>query len=345
MRLKRIRLLHVFRTFAVFFLMSALFFPFLRVTGEQKNSYQRVSTSGTVDYPPPPDPPLPVYPFWSDNSYWHMKIPANVRLHPNSAEMVNWLKSKDGHNDGHPFINYKLWTAPVYEVYEASQTVVVYDYVHNQYYDVPIPAGAKPSEDADHQLVIIDWYQRKTWDFWNLQYVDGEWRAGAAYVWGLDGTGVSPNGQWTVGGASIPLTAGIIRDEEIEAGVINHPLLCSLHTPKANRKVYPPAATADGRTYDTWAIPEGARIQLNPDLDLDSLGLSRTAKIIAKALQEYGMVVKESAGSFAIYAEHTNTADWSKWSLTGNILTSIPAQWRIVDYSVFDAAEEYWQFP
>jgi len=351
MRLKKIRLLHLFRTFTVFFLMSALFFPFLRVSGKQKNSYQRMSCSGTVDYPPSSEPPSSVYPFWSDDSYWHKKIPTDAPLHSNSAQMVDWLITKDGHRNGHPFINYKLWTSLVYDVYESRPEVPVYQENYKIYHpNVPIPDGAQASTDSDHGLCIVDWYKRETWDFWNMRhtpgYVDGqyyEWIAGAGYCWSLDGSGVAANGEYTVGGPSICQTAGIIRDEEIEAGVINHPLICSLHTPKANRKVYPPAATADGQTYDTWAIPEGARIQLNPDLDLDSLGLSRTAKIIAKCMQDYGIVVKESGGSWCIYAEHTLTAEWTEE--IGMILDSIPAQWRIPDYSVFGAVEEDWNWP
>ena len=122
-----------------------------------------------------------------------------------------------------------------------------------------------------------------------------------------------------------------------------HPLGCSVTYAKAGVKVYPPAATTDGKTYDYYAIPEGARIQLNPDIDLDSLELSRTALIVARAAQEYGIVVKECGGSFAIYAEHSDTADWDEWGMTGSLLWDIPMNqdtWRIIDYDVFGAVEE-----
>ena len=57
-------------------------------------------------------------------------------------------------------------------------------------------------------------------------------------------------------------------------------------------------------------------------------------------MQEYGIVVKESGGSWSIYAEHENTADWSGLGMSGAMLWSLPAQWRIVDYSVFGATED-----
>ena len=52
------------------------------------------------------------------------------------------------------------------------------------------------------------------------------------------------------------------------------------------------------------AIPEGARLQLNPKLDIEKLNLTPAAKIIARALQEYGMFLGDGAGDIAIYAEN-----------------------------------------
>jgi hypothetical protein len=327
------------------FLMSTLFFPFLRVSSLQNDNYQLVSSSGTVDYPLPPIdyPPLTVLGrLWSDDSYWYKKIPQNAPLHPDSEKMVEWLINTDGHNDGHPVIHYKAWTKPVYEAYQDTPTHNVYyqDGTREMFTNVRIPLDAQPATDLDGGLTIIDWYGEKVWDFWQLAYQNGKWTAGDGYGYDLYSDGIAPNRVWTCGGSSTPMLGILIRPEEIEAGVINHPLGCCLHTPKKGEKVYPPAATTDGKSNDMYAIPEGARIQLDPNLDLDSLSLSRTAKIIAKCMQEYGIVVKESGGSWGLYAEHTYTADWSAWGLTGGILMSLPAQWRIVDYSVFGAVEE-----
>jgi hypothetical protein len=45
-------------------------------------------------------------------------------------------------------------------------------------------------------------------------------------------------------------------------------------------------------------------MQLDPDLDLDQFDLKPAARIIARALQEYGMFLGDGADGFALYAEN-----------------------------------------
>ena len=283
---------------------------------------------------------------WSDDSYWYKKIPENALLHPYSAQMANWLVTDQGE---YPGIQYKSWTNPVYNAYEDTPIYAVYDSDSGKYKYMRVPDGVQPPLEADASVTIIDWYEKKVWDIWRFTIEDdGSYTVGDCYAFPLYGDGLTPEGTWSCGGSSTPSVAYLIRPEEIEAGVINHPLGCALHTPKIHKRVYPPAATSDGRNTDTWAIPEGARIQLDPNLDLDSLGLSRTAKIIAKAMQDYGIVVAESGGSWHIYAEHTFTADWVS-EMSGLILSALADlpynPWRIPNYSVFGAVEKDWSYP
>ncbi len=56
------------------------------------------------------------------------------------------------------------------------------------------------------------------------------------------------------------------------------------------------------------AIPLGARLQLDPALNLDSLGLNPWQKTIARALQEYGMYTADTRGAVSLFAEHSRTA-------------------------------------
>ena len=302
--------------------MFTSFYPFLRVSG---------LTS--------------VYPFWSADSYWHKKIPIGAKIHPNSAQMIAWLKGVPEHHNGHPYINYASWTQALYDAYASTPKYTIYESGHNKYwYNVPIPNGATSPTDSDSSVGIIDWNNRIYYSLWRLQKdpTTGKWSCGSAGAWSLDGTGLTPDGTWNTGASSMGFLGHVIRPEEIEAGVINHPLACGLKWPKATR-VYPPAASRDARgSTDPYAIPFGARIQLDPSINLDSLGLSRTAKIIAKAMQKYGIVVKEMAGSFCIYAEHDITANWGADmnQAYSDIFNKLPADWRVIDYSVFGAVEK-----
>ena len=111
-------------------------------------------------------------------------------------------------------------------------------------------------------------------------------------------------------GSGVPLLPCIVRPEEIAAGAINHVMLCAS---PANRKalaegqpdeIYYPATRTNAIHYGSEYIPQGAVIQLDPDLNLNSLGLNEETKIVAKALQKYGMVVGENAPVFKLFFQN-----------------------------------------
>jgi hypothetical protein len=56
-----------------------------------------------------------------------------------------------------------------------------------------------------------------------------------------------------------------------------------------------PGQSTDGRGGPD-AIPAGARFRLDPDLDIASLNLPPLVRMIAKAAQRYGMVVRDQTG-------------------------------------------------
>jgi hypothetical protein len=85
--------------------------------------------------------------------------------------------------------------------------------------------------------------------------------------------------------------------------------------------------TAQAAMADTnpEGIPCGGRIQLNPDLDLDSLGVSDTGRIIAEALQTYGAYVGDYSGATNLYADGSPEAQeiWSGGVLGNNELAGL----------------------
>ncbi len=64
-----------------------------------------------------------------------------------------------------------------------------------------------------------------------------------------------------------------------------------------------PADRTDGNTKGGDAIPEGTRLRLPASLDLSTLHLSASGLAIASAIQRYGMIVADTAGSVALSAQ------------------------------------------
>ena len=64
-----------------------------------------------------------------------------------------------------------------------------------------------------------------------------------------------------------------------------------------------PATRTDGDSADPGAIPEGTRFRLDPSLEVSKLHLPRVARVIARAVQRYGMIVRDKGGSVSFFAE------------------------------------------
>lgn len=91
--------------------------------------------------------------------------------------------------------------------------------------------------------------------------------------------------------AGIPMAPLIYRYDEVKAGEIRHPIRAAGDFIGEGKFVWP-ARASDGRDKDSNALPMGARLRLRANTDLSGLGPS--AKVIAKALMTYGMIISDS---------------------------------------------------
>jgi hypothetical protein len=172
---------------------------------------------------------------------------------------------------------------------------------------VPIPAGARPDPSDDGHLAVIDRTTGCEYDFWQLRRRRGRWEASWGNALRVDGSGVYPRG-YSARGSGFALLAGVVMPYELRRGRIDHALLLSYPYTRAGGPVRP-ATESDGGTPGSRAIPEGARLQLDPGLDLDSLGLRRYERTIARALQVYGAYVGDTGGTgISLYALHPQSA-------------------------------------
>lgn len=167
---------------------------------------------------------------------------------------------------------------------------------------VPVPDGAQADPSADGHLVVIDTATNCEYDFWQARRAGAGWSASFGNTTFANGEGVIPGGQGARG-SGFAAAAGLIRPDELRAGRITHALLMSFPYTKARVRVAP-ATKTDGTTTTVDAIPMGSRIQLDPTLDLDTLGLTPYEKTVARAMQEYGMYVGDTGGAMSVYAVH-----------------------------------------
>ncbi len=88
----------------------------------------------------------------------------------------------------------------------------------------------------------------------------------------------------------------------------------------------PPASSGQGTTSDaqpTRGILCGGHIQLDPSLDVTTLGLNPAALAIARALQKYGAFIGDYSGATALFADSSPDA-MTYWQ--SGVLGSLDAQ-------------------
>jgi len=274
--------------------------------------------------------------FFSDDSFWNQPIPARPEIDPLSDHFISLLKKEPS---GHRFvINCNGFTVPVYQ---ANATTAVYtvkergplearksgldpksrryrrlsSFGHGPGFgkDVPIPDGAVPDPNSDAHIAIVDWSRMLCWDMFAAKKLpDGTWASYTGMVYRLDGPGVFRSSDFPVRdgdsihfygpgrAAGVPIIAGLIRYDEVKAGEIRHKIAAATRFNALKEFVFP-ATWTDGHL--PGGIPEGAVIQLDPNLDLTQLDMLPGEKIVAKALQKYGMVNVDNAGGSVLYAE------------------------------------------
>jgi len=195
--------------------------------------------------------------------------------------------------------------------------------------DVPVPADVQIPSGSDAHVAIADPRSGKVVNLWGAHRSG----TGLAALWGaatdLDGDGREHEGSST--GAGIARYAAVVRASEIAAGDIPHALFFSTNIVEPGEVRYP-ATKTDGSNMDGSGspIPEGARVQLDPSVDVTSLpGITPGQAAIATALQRYGAYVGDNGGARAAFiAEYAPDSDaYERAGLSGDYVALDAIPW------------------
>jgi hypothetical protein len=289
---------------------------------------------------------------FSNTSPWNTTIAANPDLEPGSAGLINDFMNSSPWGV-HLDVNIQGYSIPLYWADSSTPTREVLADVGglgwtgvngmNATGPMPIPDGATPDPQSDHHLLVVDQQRGMEWGCWDMVNASGRWHAGLCATSDLNGTGVRvPAIQaqpWYIAhgarACGFPLVAGLIRTEEIKAGRIDHALIVAYPHIRAGWFT-PPASTGQGRigndAISTRGIPCGGRIQFDPSIDVNTLGLTNSGKIIVKALQEYGAYVGDYSGALSLYAENSAAARayWATGVLDGSEVAVDLSKFRVL---------------
>ena len=322
----------------------------LRITSGELTPQPTASPAPPPASPAPAAPPAAGLPrLFSSTSAWNAPLPDNAPLDPASGRLVQTLRNTVAANLAArtgPWIQSADSSTPIYRV-PAGQPMVPVKLdegawatsLQSALQNVPIPPDAWPAAGSDGHLTIWQASTDRLWELFKARRLADGWHAsfGGAMANVSANPGYYTSDSWPGAGSfwgatatSLPAAAGMMRIDELQSGVIPHAL--AIAVPFALPRVYAwPAQRTDGTSTDPEAIPEGARFQIDPSVNLDALSMPPMTRMMAEAVQRYGMIVRDqTAHSVTFYAEDpTPTGTNPYLALYGNqypidLLASFP---------------------
>jgi hypothetical protein len=255
---------------------------------------------------------------FAPSSYRNTPLAANAPLDWMSRAYVFDVATKASSLGA--YVNDDAYSTPVYTV-PADQPVtqVIVDdpryqlcgygnpCLVEQWRAVPLPANPVPSPGTDGHLVVYQPSTDTVWEFWRFKLVGG--RPHAYFGGRLPNVSTnpghftsSPGTRYGASATSIPLLVGLQRISELEAGAIEHVVDFAISDPQRGFRF--PAQRGDGTSWLVTAPPEGTCFRLPANLNLASFELTPYGLTLARAIQKYGLVLRDrTAPGVVVYAE------------------------------------------
>jgi hypothetical protein len=283
-------------------------------------------------------------PYFATPMFWNYDVRSTPKA-ANSATIISSLKAAGGWGNGNIFqIDFSL------NVLTASSTTPKRSWTKNSmfyspdcdYSQVPVPAGGNVegnsgytcSTGGDCHLIVYDTSTKKLYEHYKASITSTSYTGGCLSVWdGAKTYSSQLRGEQctSADAAGFPIAPLLFTADEVKAGAINHAIRFILPNSRIKRGYVRPATHATNTTGGTNAPYYGVHLRLRASYPVDSLP-SQGAKVVARALQKYGMYHADG-GNIALTAmsDRNTTAKWS-----GLLAPRDLAALKVEDFEVVD---------
>lgn len=287
-----------------------------------------ISTGATASVPAkrlrPPGPRIGDCSIFPASNAWNREI-ASAPLHPLSAQIIAHINSVGGkfvHPDvgstfGIPFV-----------VVPASEPLVPVTY--DPYGDesdpgpFPIPLTAPVEAGSDAHVLALRQGTCELFELFGAQSTPTGWLAQSGAKFDLKTGVLRTIGFTSADAAGLPILPGLVRYDEVAAGLIDHAIRVTFS--KTQRGFVLPATHFASNSSDATLPAMGMRLRLSASFDIGSL--TGQAKIIATAMQRYGLIVADNGSNW--YFQGAPDPGWNDSDL--NQLKGIPGTaFEVVD--------------
>jgi hypothetical protein len=251
--------------------------------------------------PDPTHAPAPVIPgaegctVFPASNVWNRRVDT-LPVRADSATLIGSIgRDRTFHMD---FGSYEGYGIP-YQVVdsETPRHAVTFDYDdESDPGPYPIPDGPLVEGGSDRHMLLLDEDACRMYELYDAQLLNGAWQAGSGAQWDLDSNALRPLGWTSADAAGLPILPGLVRYDELAAGRILHALRFT--APLTRRAYLYPARHHASSSTSTSLPPMGLRVRLKATVSL--AGMSPQAKVIAVALQRYGMILADNGSPWYV---------------------------------------------
>jgi hypothetical protein len=279
----------------------------------------------------PPGPSLGGCPMFPSDNAWNQDI-SQLPLHPRSAQIIAQIQA-DGGDDLHPDFGENPDYGIPYVVVPATQAEVPITYT--RYGDesdpgpfpIPLDAPVEGGGAGDSHVLVLRQGTCELFELFVGRRSGDGWAADSGARFDLTSNALRPLGWTSADAAGLPILPGLVRHDEVAAGVIRHAIRVTFR--ETQRGYILPATHFASDSTNPNRPPMGLRLRLEASYDVSQL--TGQARVIAVAMQQYGLMVADNGSNW--FFQGAPSPNWDDDDL--NQLKDIPGSaFEVVDTGV-----------
>ena len=158
--------------------------------------------------------------------------------------------------------------------------------------DAPIEGGA--SSTGDRHVLVVDRDNCMLYETYDSHYVGPGWQCASGAVFNLNSNQLRPDCWTSSDAAGLPVFAGLVRIEEVQAGKIEHAIRVTFQRTR-QAFIHPATHFASSQTAANYP-PMGARLRLKASFDISSF--TGQSRVVLEALKRYGFIVADNGSNW-----------------------------------------------
>jgi hypothetical protein len=172
-------------------------------------------------------------------------------------------------------------------------------------FPIPLDAPVEGAGVGDSHVIVLQQGSCRLFELYDASRTSAGWQAYSGAAFDLSSNALRPLGWTSADAAGLPILPGLVRYDEVASGRITHAIRVTFSQTQASY-IFPATHVASSRT-DVDLPPMGLRLRLRDDFD--TAALTGQARVIAVAMQQYGLIVADNGSNW--YFQGAPSPGWN----------------------------------